>query len=122
MYAGTCIILLQITATFGPNTIPFYQGQYLPTARLPITARSSWAWVMQAVGAVRGQCLKGRGLAGWADVEGAAGGKGAVLMVIPVGSWMADVWVDGVEGVRGSGTVVKGVVGGGENKTGMGTA
>lgn len=54
--------------------------------------RGTWAGVLGASEAVRGHCLAGRGRVGWADVEGAGGWKGGVVVVLPGGSEMARKW------------------------------
>lgn len=90
------MLLFQITKDFGDGVVPFYQGGYLPTARLATVVRGSWEEVLEAAAAVRLQCLKGRGQPGWADVRGVGGGKGAVVMALPAGSGMAGEWGMGV--------------------------
>lgn len=93
----SCTLFIQITKEFGDNTIPFYQGGYLPTGRLSTTTKGRWDYVIAAVAAVRQQCLKARGQPGWADVEGAAGTKAAIVMVLPAESAMVRE-LAGIEG------------------------
>jgi len=88
----SCTILIQITKQFGDDVIPFYQGRYLPTGRLPSTVRTSWENVIGAIMAVRQQCVKLRKQVGWADVAGGAGMKAAIVLVLPVDSEMAEEW------------------------------
>ncbi len=78
--------------------------------------RGTWAGVLGASEAVRGQCLAGRGRVGWADVEGGGGQKGGVVVVLPGGSAMARKWAEmgwGVVGVDGEGVGWEGGGGGG---------
>ena len=47
---------------------------------------------------VRQQCVKPRNQPGWADVEGAAGRKAAIVLLLPDDSDMAEEWAD--DGLR----------------------
>ena len=42
--------------------------------------------------AVRQQCIKLRGQPGWADIEGEAGRKAAIVLLMPRESDMAEEW------------------------------
>lgn len=92
----TCILLLQITKDLGNESVPFYQGRYLPTKRLATTVKSSWEVVLGAVTAVRQQCLKPRGQPGWADMAGGGGAKASIVLTLPAGSEMARKWAVGL--------------------------
>ena len=101
LLVGSCTILIQITKNFGDNEIPFYQGGYLPTVRLPATVESTWKNVVGAIMAVKQQCIRLRGQPGWADVEGAAGRKAAIVLLMPTESDMAEEWAGGPSIERG---------------------
>ena len=91
-FLESCIVLIQITKEFGNDTVPFYQGQYLPTVRLPESVQTTWENVIGALAAVRLQCVKLRKQPGWTDIEGVGGRKAAIVLLIPARSEMAMDW------------------------------
>ena len=54
--------------------------------------QTTWENIVGALMAVQQQCLKLRKQPGWADVEGAAGRKAAIAMLMPKDSEAAQDW------------------------------